>query len=136
MSTAVDSSCLLAVFNHEAGWQDWQELMRRALSEGPLLVCPVVFAEVSIGFASTAATTAALGHMGVQISPFSEASAWLAGRMFLEYRRAGGPRAHLIPDFMIAAHAQSGGHSLLATDRGYLRAHFPNLTIINPENAS
>ena len=54
MSTAVDSSVLFTLLNKEQGWEQWSTLLREALSDGPLLVCPVVFAEVSMGFPSDA----------------------------------------------------------------------------------
>lgn len=48
-------------------------------------------------------------------------AAFLAGETFKAYRKAGGPHQHLVPDFLIAAHAQIRADRLAATDRGYLR---------------
>ena len=68
----------------------------------------------------------------VHFDPISPESAYLAGQTFLRYRREGGPRQHFIPDFLIAAHATVQADRLAATDRGYLRAYFPNLSLIAP----
>jgi hypothetical protein len=38
--------------------------------------------------------------------PTSLEAARLAGGIFKTYRRQGGPREHLVPDFLIGAHAQ------------------------------
>jgi predicted nucleic acid-binding protein len=130
VSTAVDSSVLFALFNKERGWEKWNTLLREALSAGPLLVCPVVFAEVSTGFPSDDVCLHALQSLGIEFSEFTPRSAWLAGRMFLRYRREGGPRGHLIPDFLIAAHAAAQAERLAATDRGYLRRYFPDLELL------
>ncbi len=46
------------------------------------------------------------------------------------YRKAGGPREHLVPDFLIAAHAQIQANRLAAVDRGYLRTWFPELELL------
>jgi hypothetical protein len=50
----------------------------------------------------------------------------------MRYRREGGPRQHLIPDFLIAAHAQVQCNRLAAIDRGYLRRYFPKLKLLIP----
>lgn len=52
---------------------------------------------------------------------------------FLRYRREGGPRHYLIPDFLVAAHARIQADRLAATDRGYLRRYFPSLALLSPE---
>lgn len=51
---------------------------------------------------------------------------------FRRYRQAGGPRQHLIPDFIIAAHAVTQAGRLAAADRGYLRRWFPGLVLLQP----
>jgi len=65
-------------------------------------------------------------------SPASLDSARLAGRIFRDYRRKGGPREHSIPDFLIGAHAQRQADQIAAIDRVYLRRYFPRLRVIKP----
>ena len=130
MNTAVDSSVLFALFNKEDGWETWNVLLRTALSEGQLLVCPVVFAEVAVGFPSEEVCRQTLLSLGMEFSAFSPRSAWLAGQTFAGYRRRGGPRVHLIPDFLIAAHAATEAGRLAAIDRGYFRPFFEDLELL------
>ena len=110
----------------------WSETLRRAVSEGPLLACPVVFAEMSIGFATEEACTEALHSLGIEYSDFEQRSAWIAGQILAQYRREGGPRGHLIPDFLVAAHAVAQADRLAAIDRGYLRRYFVELEVLVP----
>ncbi len=132
MSTAIDSSVLFAILNKEPGWEGWSELLRNSLSNGPLLVCPVVFAEVSVGFPSAEVCVRALEALGISYSEITPRAAWLAGQVFVRYRQECGPRTSLIPDFIVAAHAQSQARRLAAIDRGYLRRYFSELEVISP----
>ena len=70
--------------------------------------------------------------LGVAYSPISLDAARLAGRIFRAYRREGGPREHLVPDFLIGAHAAIQADRIAAIDRGYLRRYFPRLTVLEP----
>ena len=46
------------------------------------------------------------------------------------YRKAGGLREHLVPDFVIAAHARIQANGLAAMDRGHLRTWFAELELL------
>ena len=116
MITAVDSSVLWALIKAESGHEDWLLALANAASEGPLVVCPVVFAELAPSTADAGQLLGFLDRLGIGYSPISEDAAHLAGRMFADYRTAGGPRQHLVPDFMIAAHARTqADRPILAT---------------------
>lgn len=127
MITALDSSVLLLILRRQSGWEHWQKLISVASSEGPLVICPVVFAECSIGFASTEEALSHFEAIGVSYDSFTPESSWLAGQTFLLYRRQGGVRTHLLPDFLVASHATHQADRLAAIDRGYLRTYFPKL---------
>jgi len=132
MRTAVDSSVLLCILRRQAGWEQWRGTLSRAAEEGFLVVCPVVFAECSVGFSHVEEALARFDSLCIVYDSFSPKCAFHAGQVFLRYRREGGPRQHLIPDFLIAAHASVQADRLAAIDRGYLRAYFPALKILAP----
>lgn len=132
MITAVDSSVLWSLLKGEPSAAGWLGLLQAAAREGPLVVCPVVFAELSPGVPQQAMLEEVLRQWDMSYDAISPAAAFLAGQTFLRYRQVGGPREHLVPDFLIAAHAQTQAGRLAAVDRGYLRRWFPGLSLLKP----
>lgn len=132
MKTAVDTSVLLAIFKGESDGAAWLDSLKRWRAEGGLVVCDVVIAELSAGIAERAALASALHDLGLAFDPLTLASAHHAGQAFAAYRRAGGPRQHLIPDFLVGAHATLQADRLAAKDRGYLRPYFAQLSVVTP----
>lgn len=132
MTLAVDSSTLLAILKGEPRAEAWADLLVRHRRRGRLIVCEVVAAEVSARFSTEASYRDAMEALGVEFAAIELPAAMLAGRMFAAYRREGGPRQHLIPDFLIGAHATEQADALAAVDRGYLRRYFQDLEILGP----
>lgn len=132
MKTAIDSSALLAIFNDEPDGPSWLELLMKVRREGQLVICDVVYAEVAPAFPSESDLKAALRRLGASFEPLSPTASWRAGVAFRSYRDSGGPREHLLPDFLIGAHAHCRADRLAALDRGYLRRYFTGLPILQP----
>lgn len=132
MRTAIDSSVLWSVFKSESDAEAWVDLLIAVRRESRLIVCDVVFAEVAPLFRSTGEFQTKLDSLGVEYDPIEPESAFLAGEIFKKYRRQGGPREHLVPDFLVGAHALNQAGRLAARDRGYLGRYFPKLRILIP----
>ncbi len=130
MRTAVDSSVLLCILRRQVGWEAWCTILSRAAESGCLIFCPAVFAECSIGFPSAQEAESQFEALGLIYDPFTPECAYLAGQIFLRYRREGGPRQQILPDFLIAAHASVRADRFAAVDRGYLRTYFPALPLL------
>jgi len=130
--TAVDTSALMAIAKAEPDAHVWVNLLREQGGQGRLIVCDVVLAEMSALFNDDAAASRFFQNLGIDHDPTLAPAALLTGRIFHAYRRAGGPREHLIPDFLVGAHALLQAEQLAATDRGYLRRYFPKLRVIGP----
>ncbi len=132
-STLVDSNVLIDLFDEASEWRDWSDAMlTRAAGRGPLVINPIVFAEVSAGFASIDDVEAALPSAFFHREPLPWAAAFLAGQAFVQYRRRGGVRPVPLPDFYIGAHAAVAGHTLLTRDPVRYRHYFPTLKVVAP----
>ncbi|MEI6376776.1 MAG: type II toxin-antitoxin system VapC family toxin [bacterium] len=132
MKTAIDSSVLWCIQKEEPGHEQWQRALEIAASEGQLCICPVTFAEISPGRSNADEVMRAISLLAISYEEIIPEAAHLAGSIFLNYRRQGGPRAQMIPDFLIAAHAEVQCTHLASIDRGYLRRYFPKLKLLQP----
>ena len=130
MITAIDSSVLWAIIKKEETSEAWCEALLVAAAEGALIISPVAFAELAPSASNSVALMDFLNRLSISYEPISCEAAFLAGETFKAYRKAGGPRQHLVPDFLIAAHAQIRADRLAATDRGYLRKWFSDLPLL------
>ena len=131
----VDSNVILDVVTDDATWGSWSaEALARAGDDHTLLVNPIIYAEVSVGFARIEELEAVLPADFFQRAPLPWEAAFLAGKSFLQYRRRGGRRRSPLPDFYIGAHAAVAGLMLLTRDAGRYRTYFPTVQVIAPRS--
>ena len=70
--------------------------------------------------------------MGVILLPIPHAAAFLAGKVHLSYRRKGGTKSNVLPDFFIGAHAAVLGCPILTRDARRYATYFPMVRLIAP----
>ena len=132
-STLVDSSVLLDVATQDPIWFDWSTAaLADAVRGGPVLVNPVVYAEVSVGYDRIEDLDDALPADIFRREPLPYVAGFLAGKAYRDYRRRGGIRTSPLPDFFIGAHAAVSGLRLLTRDAGRYRTYFPTVEVISP----
>ena len=133
--TLVDSNVLLDVFTEDPAWAEWSDAaLAEARDIGPLVINPLVYAEVSIRFSTIEELDEALPVADFHREKLPYDAGFLAGKAFLMYRRRGGGKRSPMPDFYIGAHAAVAGYQLLTRDPDRYRTYFPKLTLISPEN--
>lgn len=133
MITAVDTSVLLDIFADDAVFRDRSlAAIRRSLAEGALFACDIVWSEVIAAFPDERSANDALRGIPVAYAAVDVAAASRAGVAWRAYRRRGGSRERILPDFLVGAHALEQADRLLTRDRGFYRAVFEGLTIVDP----
>jgi predicted nucleic acid-binding protein len=133
MVTAVDTSVLLDVLLNDPKHAPTSiAALRQGSVEGSLILCEIVLAELAPTLAP-ADMAQFLCDWNLTFVPSSQTSALLAGEMYRTYLQRGGKRNRVVPDFLLAAHAQINAGRLLARDRGYYRDYFKQLLLWDPE---
>ena len=129
----VDSNVLLDVATNDPTWGVWSaEALERTADAAILVINPLIYAEVSIGFDAIEDLEAALPLDLYRREDLPYEAGFLAGKCFLRYRRAGGLKRSPLPDFYIGAHAAIAGYRLLTRDATRYQSFFPNLVLIAP----
>jgi predicted nucleic acid-binding protein len=129
----VDSNVLLDVATDDPEWGDWSaRALAKAAEHAILVINPIIYAEVSIGYMTIEALDAALPARVYRRDALPWEAGFLAGKSFLAYRRRGGVRTSPLPDFYIGAHAAIGGLALLTRDAARYRSYFPKVELLVP----
>lgn len=129
----VDTNVIVDVVTENPAWRGWsiRQLEAAALRDR-LVINAVVYAELSIGFERVEEVDAALATAAIGVIEIPRGALFLAGKIFREYRRRGGTRTGVLPDFFIGAHAAVLGALLITRDAARYRTYFPTLELIAP----
>jgi predicted nucleic acid-binding protein len=133
-ATLVDACVILDLTTNDPKWADWsEEAIAQAADEGPLVINPIVYAEVSVDFASIEELDEVLDGADLRREPLPFDAGFLAGKAYLTYRRRGGTRRSPLADFYIGAHAAVAGHRLLTRDAARYTTYFPTIPLLTPQ---
>ena len=133
IGTLVDSTVILDLLTEDEKWLDWSEqALSEAAEAGPLVINPVIYAEISVRFRSVEDLDEAIPSNDYLRAALPWSAAFLAGKAFVDYRRRGGTRTSTLPDFFIGAHAAAGDLTLLTRDVARYRTYFPTVRLIAP----
>ncbi len=129
----VDTNVLVDVLQDDPEWADWSigQLRAQAVIH-PLVINPVIYAEVSLSFSTLEALDRAVTTLQLELREIPRPALFLAAKAFLQYRRRGGNKHQVLPDFFIGAHAAVQGWPLLTRDAARFRSYFPTLEVLAP----
>lgn len=137
MITALDTNVLLDIL---AGDERFQEsslrAVERAATDGSLVICDLVYAELSLAFLSQQELDRFLDENSIEVQPLNRSALFRARLAWKAYRRHGDPRARALADFLIGAHADAQSSQLLSRDRGLYRKYSPRSRCWTPPPGS
>ena len=129
----VDSNVILDIFEDDPRWADWSEDILNKYSEAHILyINQIVYSEVSIGFKNIEECERALSGAGFQMLIIPKEALFLAGKVFVKYRKQKGTKTSPLPDFLIGAHAAVAGLDLITRDVSRIKTYFPTVKMISP----
>ena len=131
--TLVDTNVLLDLAKDDPDWADWSvRQLEAAAARGLLVVNPVIYAELSVGFERIEDVDAFLSATATTVEAVPRPGLFLAGKVFRRYRAQGGKRTGVLPDFFIGAHAAVARLPLITRDVARYRTYFPTVALITP----
>ncbi len=133
MITAIDTNILLDILApNEKFYESSATALEYAATSGSLVICDLVYGELCIHFNNQRECDSFLDGSEIRVEGLTRPAYFLASRAWRTCREHGGPRARILADFLIGAHAQTQASRLLSRDRGFYRKLFPTLNLIDP----
>ena len=130
----VDTNVLIDIAVRDPDWFRWsRSRLREARERGTVVINQVILAEFSMRYDQLEEVDRALPADEFRREGLPWAAAFAAARAFRLYRRSGGKRERILPDFFIGAHAAIRGYTVLTRDVAGYRTYFPSVEIISPE---
>ena len=132
-ATLVDTNVLLDLVTDDPRWFGWSlRALERAAVRGRLVINDVIYAELSVRYERMEALDDMVTQAGLVLEALPRPALFLAGKAFATYRRRGGRRSGVLPDFFIGAHAAVARMALLTRDAGRYRGYFPTVEVMAP----
>ena len=129
----IDSCVLLDLFTNDPKWGDWSEsILNQYGQSNTLYINSIIYTEVSIGFRTIEEIDEILAKMRINVLEIPRAALFLAGKIFLGYRRNKGTKNSPLPDFFIGAHASVSEFTLVTRDVARYRTYFPRIDLVSP----
>lgn len=130
----IDSNVVLDVATEDPQWYQWSsEALSTAARTAPLLINPLIYAEVSANYDTIEELDDALPQQLFRRATLPYSAGFLAARAFLSYRSRGGARRSPLPDFYIGAHAAVDRLTLVTRDARRYRTYFPTVELLAPQ---
>jgi len=135
MITAIDTNVLLDILAPDPQYFERSiQALEKVANAGSLVICDLVYAELCVHFPHQLDCDQFLHQNDIRVEALTREASFLASRLWRTYRGAGGKRNRILTDFLVGAHAQIQASQLLTRDRGFYKAIFSSLALVDPTN--
>ena len=132
MPVLVDTNIILDVLTDDPEWADWSlDRLERHAEEG-LLINPVIYAELCFGFPTLAAADDLVRQYRLIWQEVPRLGLFKAAKAFQVYKKRGGTRAFVLPDFFVGGHAEAVDLPVLTRDVNRFQTYFPRVRLLSP----
>lgn len=129
----VDTNVLVDVLQNDPQWAEWSIAQMRAQAQLHVLaINPIIYAETSLSFSTLEGLDDVLQTMELELREIPRPALFLAAKAYARYRRRGGGKGQVLPEFFIGAHAAAEGWPLLTRDASRFRTYSPTLEVMAP----
>lgn len=129
----VDTNVLVDVLQDDPQWANWSiGQLRAQASIHQLIINPIIYAEISLSFSTLEGLESAVSTLALELRDIPRPALFLAAKAFVQYRKRGGSKLQVLPDFFIGAHAAVEGWPLLTRDASRFGTYFPTVEVIAP----
>src|ERR1700733_7868610 len=123
------------VFGKGGGLPPWsQDQLDAAAATDTIAINSIIYSELSMAFARIEELDTVIEEASLNIEIIPKEALFLAGKVFLTYRKSQGTKRNVLPDFFIGAHAAVMRWPILTRDVGRYRTHFPSVELITPSD--
>lgn len=133
MITAVDTNVLVDILEPDpVHGRNSLNLLRKAMQEGSIVACEVVWAEVATAYGEKMEEVlGALTQAGIGFLPMTQEAAVKSAECWRAYRRRAGKAGRIAADFLIGGHALIQCDRLLTRDKGFYQGYFKPLALLS-----
>ena len=136
MSIILIDTCVVSDLSNEANdWFEWCSSTLEKLDDShSFIINDVIYAESSVVYPTIEEFNEYLWKLDLSIKSIPREALFLAGKVFLKYRKNKGTKCNVLPDFFIGAHAAVNQYKLMSRDKGRFATYFPTVELIIPDH--
>jgi predicted nucleic acid-binding protein len=134
MTCFVDTSILFDLLDAACEYHAWSFTeVEKAKIQGPVFVSDLAFCEFSYDMQDAASVDAVVSSFALARCGYTDEALFRAAKAYRAYKEDNkGPKAGVLPDFLIGALADAEGKPLITRDTKKVGKYFPSLQTVSP----